>query len=137
VNWDWTPCISVGEFKFGERFEPKKYSAEVALLEPDCEGAEWETYRVGDEEARVAVWDGVITSVECWHSMRFNGVEILGLSEEELPGVLGSVPQEKDRWPGGAQLNVEQLGITLWIEEDYVESATVWNPAAYDELDPA
>jgi hypothetical protein len=133
MNWDWIPCVMVGEFKFGESFEPKKYSADIVPLGPPFEGAEWESYRVGDKDAHVSVQDGVITSVECWNSIRFNGTEILGLSEGDIPRILGFVPQEKDRWPGGMQLNIEHLGITLWIEEGYVESATVWNPAQFEE----
>jgi hypothetical protein len=134
MRWDWIPCVMVGEFKFGERFDPGAYSEEIVLLPPACKGADWQTYRVGDEAARVAVEDGVITRVECVESICFKGTEMIGLSEEELPAVLGALPQEVDRWPpGNAQLDVEQLGITLWMEDGYVESATVWNPAQFEE----
>jgi hypothetical protein len=121
---EWTPGVSVGEFRFGARFDPKDHPGEINLLEPAFEGDELETYSI-DHEAYVSLHDGVIVSVECFRSMTFNGNEIIGVLEERLQEILGFVPEEIDRTDDGARFDVSALGIILWIEGGRVESAEV------------
>jgi len=126
MNWDWTPGIRIGPFVFGAPL-PRLEDVALTLLEPDCEGADWQTYRVGDEEARVSVEDGVVTAVECMRSLRYLGHrELLGSSPKAAEVLLGEVLVRAKDWSDGtAMYQAESLGLTLWVEDDRVESATV------------
>lgn len=136
--WDWLPGVRCGAFTFGKPLNTDNHGLSVVLLEPDYEGADWETYVLGKQEARVHVKEGNVVSVECLRSLRFQGVEILGLSHAELPMVLGRQPDKRRAWPDGSEtLEVADLGLTLWSEQGRVESATVEpideNPSSREE----
>lgn len=125
MDWNWTPGQQCGPFRFEEPL-PSSMSGALTLLEPSCEGADWETYRVGNEEARVYVKDGVVKSLECWESLRYLGRhELIDLSLEAAEAILGEVLTRADQWEDGAMYEADDLGLTLWIEEGLIESATV------------
>ena len=126
MNWDWIPGVRVGPFFFGAPL-PHVEDVELCLLEPDYEDADWQTYRVGDEEARVSVRDGVVTDLECTKSLKYLGrSELLGLSTTAVEALLGKVLVQTEQWDDGTTMyEVESLGLTLWIEGERVESATV------------
>ena len=124
--WSWIPGVLCGPFRFGEPLPPLDIGR-LTRLEPSCEGAAWQTYRVGDEEARVRVEDGVVTAVECIQSLKFLGrSELLGLPVRAAQERLGATLVETKRWEdGSAMYEAERLGLTLWVEGERVESATV------------
>lgn len=126
MKWDWVPGARCGEFELGALLESKPYSERLVLLEPSYDGAAWSTYRVGDEEARLRVEDGVVVGVECVRSLLLEGREIIGAREAEVAELLGCEPTVKQRWSdGNARAEVPELGLTLWFEGGVVESATV------------
>lgn len=126
MKWDWVPGATCGEFELGALLQSKTYSEPVVLLEPAYDGADWSTYRVGDEEARVRVKAGVVVDVECWRSLLLDGREIIGARETDLDQLLGHAPSVKERAPDGdARAEMPELGLTLWLEGGVVESATV------------
>lgn len=126
MKWNWVPGATCGEFELGALLEAKTYSEPLLLLEPSCDGADWSTYRVGDEEARLRVEDGAVVAVECVRSLLFNGREIIGAREADLDDLLGHTPSVKERWTdGSARAELPELGLTLWLEGGIVESATV------------
>ncbi len=124
--WSWIPGVRCGPFYFGEAL-PSPPNLRLTLLEPAYEGADWRTYRVGDDEARVRVDDDAVAAVECTNSLMYlNQVEILGLSVQAAKNLLGEDLVESRQWDDGtAMLELEKLGLTLWVESGRVESATV------------
>lgn len=126
MNWDWIPGIRCGPFQFGKAL-PSLPNIGLTRLEPSCEDADWQTYRVGDEEARVRVDDGAVTAVECAKSLKYLGrSELLGLSTRAVEALLGEVLVQAKHWGDGtAMYEAENLGLTLWVEAGRVESATV------------
>lgn len=126
MKWDWVPGVRCGEFRLGKTVSRKGYSLRVVRLEPSCEGADWETYRVGREEARVRVQDGIVVGVECVRSCLFDGAELIGMKRRMISSVIGTSPKRKRRWSDGSEmLEVSELGLTLWMENGQVESVTV------------
>jgi hypothetical protein len=126
MSWDWLPGVRCGGLAFGKPLSTDNLGLPAVLLEPDYEGADWETYVLGNQEARVHVKEGNVVSIECMHSLCFRGVEILGLSHAELRVALGYQPEKTRAWPDGSEmLEVAELGITLWSEHGRIESATV------------
>jgi hypothetical protein len=135
MNWEWVPGRNCGEFQLGVALASNTYTEPVVRLPPSCDGADWVNYRVGNEEARVRVENGIIVGVECVRSLLLHGQEIIGLQQAELGDVLGRSPEVAQRWDdGSARLEVPELGLTLWLESGVVESATV--EAAITRPDP-
>lgn len=126
MNWNWIPGIRCGPYFFGQPL-PVSAGLTLTLLEPSCDGADWQTYRVGDEEARVRVENGVITAVECTLSLCYRGrIELLRLSVNRVDTILGGVLSLERLWGDGTSMyEAESLGLTLWVEDGKVESATV------------
>jgi hypothetical protein len=125
MKWDWMPGARCGEFELGAPLKSKTYSEPLVLLEPAYDEADWSTYKVGDEEARLRVEDGIVVGVECVRSLLLNGREIIGAREADLDELLGYAPSIKDRTDCDARAEVPELGLALWLERGVVESATV------------
>jgi hypothetical protein len=125
INWDWIPGVECGPLRFGEPL-PQLAAVEISRLAPDCEEADWQTYRVGDEEARIRVAEGVIVAIECTKSLCYLGrVELLGMSLKAAQTTLGEILALRESWDEEAMYESENLGLTLWIEGGFIESATV------------
>jgi hypothetical protein len=129
MSWDWQPGVSIGRLFFGGELSPDSLGVPVERLPPSCEEADWETYRIGDEQGRISVDSGKIVSVECAASLRLDDNELLGLSISEVnhllprPAVLCEAYEDGDeRW------ECEELGLILWVEDGVVASATVSSP---------
>jgi len=125
MMWDWIPGVRCGEFRFGSAFDAGAYSLSVEL---DVGDDEHSSYRAGDGEAYVSVSAGVIDAVECWSSLRYRSVEILGLPVAAVALLLGGAAERTDTWEGGSSWDLPALCVTLWEEAGVVESATVWAP---------
>lgn len=122
---DWTPGIACGSFVFGAEFTEAQ-RAELTLLEPSCEGADWQTYSVGEDTARVSVEDGLITSLECWTSVRYRGHELIGVSIDALCQRLGpDLHMTESSEDGYKTYEAPSLGLTAWVEGERVESVTM------------
>jgi hypothetical protein len=126
MNWDWMPGVRCGPFVFDQAL-PDLVDATLTLLEPACDGADWRSYRVGHEEARVRVQDGVLTAVECVKSLRYlDRDELLGLPIDEVEAIIGEALVRAKHWDdGSAMYEAKRLGLTLWVEDGRVESGTV------------
>ena len=126
MNTDWMPGVRYGPFEFGEVL-PQVEGVPIALLEPDCEAADWQTFRVGEEDARVSVEHGVIASVECVTSIRYLGdVELIGVPVAGLPRGLRTELKLARSWEDGTEMyEVSNLGLTIWSESGRVASVTV------------
>ena len=129
MSWEWKPGVSVGKLILGESLRPDQLDFPVERLPPSFDEADWETYRIGDELARVSVEDGKIVSVECVSSLRLNGDELLGLSIREVNRLLPMAAMLCEVYEdGNERWECEELGLTLWVEDGVVASATVSSP---------
>ena len=124
-SWDWIPGVAVGELIFGAVLHPDDFDFHLELL-PRDDGTDWDTYRMEDEMARISTEEGRIISVECVTSLKLDDHELLGCEVSEVnhflptPATLHTVYECGDeRW------ECEKLGLTLWVENGVVESATV------------
>jgi hypothetical protein len=110
MSCDWLPGVRCGGLTFGKPLSTDSLGLTAVLLEPDYEGADWETYALGNQEARVHVKEGNVVSVECMRSLCLRGVEILGLSHAELPMALGYQPTTTRAWPDGSEMLEHRTG---------------------------
>ena len=84
-------------------------------------------FAVGDEEARLAIEDGRVTSIECFTSLLFEGNELIGAKITEvskwLPGSLMLAVDYKD---GSQRWEADELGLMIWTEDGFVESVAIF-----------
>lgn len=129
MYWDWKPGVSVGKLIFGGSLRPDSLDFPIERLPPSFDEADWETYRIGDELGRFSVEDGKIVSVECVESLRLNDHELLGLSISEMNHLLPKAAMLCETYEDGDERwECEELGLTLWVEDGVVASATVSSP---------
>lgn len=137
MNWHWVPGNRCGPFLFGHAL-PKLTDLPITLLDPSYDGADWQTYRVGDEEARICVENGIIVTVECVHSLHYQGHgELLGLHVDTANAIFEGALTLEERWDDGTSMyEAENLGLTLWVENGHIESATVGEILRADMTSP-
>lgn len=129
MSWDWKPGVSVGKLVFGGALHPDSLDVAVERLPPSSDEADWETYRIGDEQGRISVDDGKIISVECVESLQLDGNELLGLSISEMNRLLPKAAVLCEAYEDGDERwECEELGLVLWVEDGVVASATVSSP---------
>ena len=127
-DWLWIPGSRVGPFWFGRPL-PSEVPWPVELLPPSMDGAEWKTFRVGDELARVSIEDESVIHVECAASLCFEGVELVGMEVLDVRRLLsGRLTLVEDELDGSQTWECDGLGLTLWVQDGRVESATVGPP---------
>lgn len=124
LSWVWVPGKRVGPFQFGEkaRIVVEKYG--LIKLEADSPVAYWETYAVPEYESRVFVENGEVVSVLCGDSLVYEGVELLGLPLGRVREVLGQESQLEKNVGVGDAVYHDRLGLTLWIANGVVRTAT-------------
>jgi len=126
ISWDWNPGVSVGALIFEAALVPEILGVHVERLQPSCDEADWERYRIGDELARVSPADGKIISVECFHYLKWNGNELLGLRVDDVNHLLPRATTLREVYDDGDELwECDELGLMLWVENGIVASATV------------
>lgn len=125
-SWNWNPGVSIGELFFGAEWHPETFAFRFERLPPSCEEADWDTYRIEDEMARVSVKDGRIVSVECVASLELNDRELLGLSVSDANGLLPGPVILREVYEDGSELwECEELGLMAWVEDGVIASATL------------
>jgi len=123
--WTWVPGKSVSFFHFGLPMPPN-LPWEIVRLPPDVEDADWLTFRVGNELARVYLEHGVISDIECSVSLLLEGDELLGRTIEDFNRRLPVTTTLKETYLDGTEVwPCDALGLTAWVKNGRVESATV------------
>jgi hypothetical protein len=132
-SWGWRPGKSVGPFRFGSDATPAIERFGLRKLEPDCAGAYWDTYEIPGHESRISTEDGKISSVNCWDSLHYQGLDILRLDLDRVRSMLG--PEEGAEPVGEDAIAVyyNSLGLTLWIYEGRIESTTCEAESGQDQ----
>jgi hypothetical protein len=125
LRWSWIPGKSVGPFSFGELVDTAiRDFGLVRLSEEGYLTDDWDTYEIPGYESRVFVVNGVIENVLCCDSLLYKGSDLIGLTLVEATSVLGKEDEvKKDMGPWDAVYYFES-GLTLWIANGVVESAT-------------
>jgi hypothetical protein len=124
ISWDWIPGVSVGPFGFGNEAATPVARFGLVKLEPDCAGADWDTYEMPRRESRVMIHDGKIRGVLCCDRLTYQGEDLLGQTLDGIRRLLGNEDEvEKDAGLGEA-VYYYRIGLTLWFAEGVVRSAT-------------
>jgi hypothetical protein len=124
ISWLWIPGESVGPFRFGEEAEGVLVSYKLVKLEPDCQGASWDTYEIPAYKTKLYVEDGRIINVLCEDELYYRGVNLIGLSLEETRAFLGPEDEYVQKISLGDAAYYHRLGLTLWIVDGIIDTAT-------------
>lgn len=124
-SWMWIPGKSVGPFQFGAEARTVIHQFGLRKLEPACLNAFWDTYEIPGLESRISTEQDRISSINCWDRLFYHKVDILTLNLDEVRFILG--PEEEAESIGETALMAvyyRHLGLTLWTENGWVNSAT-------------
>ncbi|WP_406697891.1 hypothetical protein V5E97_03465 [Singulisphaera sp. Ch08] len=124
-SWEWIPGKSVGPFQFGAKARAVIARFALRKLEPACPDADWDTYEIPGRESCLSTEDDRISSINCWDHLYYKDSDILTLSRDEARALLG--PEEESEPLGETSLMAvyyHSLGLTLWIEDGWIKSAT-------------
>jgi hypothetical protein len=124
ISWLWVPGESVGPFSFGHNIERIVRDVGLVKLEGEYLREEWDTFAVPGNESRVYADGGVVSSILCCDSLMFGGIEILGLMMDEVRAILGEEDEIRKQMGPWDAVYYYRLGLTLWIADSVVESAT-------------
>ncbi|WP_020592810.1 hypothetical protein [Kiloniella laminariae] len=122
----WIPNISLGPFKIGEKISYYESSMGV-YLDPDLE----EEYNVPNSEIYLSTEAGRINMIYSYETCFYKGINIIGLSIQNVPRLLG---WNADEVGGGVEYDnsdvqypyeFEDLGLRLWVKDSRVVSAAV------------
>lgn len=116
ILWNWKPLISVGPIKFGQLADSIIQQYDLVKLEPPCKSADWETFEFPNCETRIYVYDSEIESVGCYDNLFYKGIDLLGLSLEEIIPILGKQYEIGEIIDMQAPVDYENLGLQLWME---------------------
>lgn len=114
----------MGPFYFGADANPVISWLKLQKLDPDYEGADWDTYEVPTLESRIMVETGLVSGVLCCDRLIYNGKNLLGLPLGEIRSILGPEDSITENISLGEAVYYKQLGLTLWLAGGVVRSAT-------------
>lgn len=135
--WKWMPGESVGPFHFGSDADTVVHRFGLRKLEPDCPGADWETYEIPGYDSRLSAEEGKIISINCWDSLYYHDLDLLGLDIDQVRSIFG-VEDRLDPLgdTGMSAVYYGSLGLTLWLEGWMVKSASCTEPMDVSEFAP-
>jgi len=131
-EWNWTPGVGVGPFKFGVPIAD--YFAEFNLELQSPEGADvtgWGTYEIKQMEDKL-VWteEGKIAAIACHDFFGYKGQNLIGTSEEEFIEHMGRQPDETgtsveyDNGSIQTPFEYEDLAMEAWSEDGVIVCAS-------------
>lgn len=124
---DWIPCRAVGMFRFGEEIKQLVAKLHLSVLEPDpaSDSENYIGYETSDRNLMIGVRDGLVTEVHAFHSLYYQGRELLGLKPRTLKRILAVFDwtEDKKAGPNIVLLKSESLGALFFVEGGLVDSA--------------
>ncbi len=97
MNWDWIPLQRVGVFLFGAEIDSFRNECKLEPVQEEySDSVGWEVYGIFGEDVRIFVENEVVVQLACYESIKYDGVELIGLSIDSLIDVLGFEPTGKD-----------------------------------------
>ncbi|SIO41454.1 hypothetical protein SAMN05444166_4509 [Singulisphaera sp. GP187] len=124
-SWEWIPGKSVGPFQLGAEANAVIDRFALRKLETAYPNADSDTYEIPGHESWISTEDDTISSINCWDRLDYKNADILTLSLDEARALLG--PEEESEPLGETALMAvyyHSLGLTLWIEDGWIKSAT-------------
>jgi hypothetical protein len=120
----WVPGIKCGQFNLGKPFSDITLTS-MGFKKADIPGTDWITYKSNEYQASIHIKNGIIVSIECFESLHFSGIDLIGQKKQKLPKILGCKPTQIEYPDGSVMLEVQRLGLTLWAKNDCVNMAMV------------
>lgn len=125
MNWDWQPGLACGPFVFGEPLPAASEELSIEDLGWSDDGTGWDSYAIQKDQGTVHVAEGRIVAVECWQSLRYLGIDLLGLRLAELQTLFGDKLKSGPLVGDSQGFEVDELGAAFWIEDECVASVSV------------
>ena len=124
ISWDWIPGEALGPFRFGEEVDTVIRQYGLRKLDRGGPAEYWDTYEVPSYHSKVTVEGGKIASVLCEDAICFRKTDLLGLPLPQVREVLGQEDEFVENVGLGDAAYYHRLGLTLWVVNGVVDSAT-------------
>ncbi len=126
----WEPLKRVGPLYFNSNIENVTNDATLVKTEDPDSNTNWSNYDYGPGIAEVYVDNGLITSVNCFVSCIYAGVELIGKVLGDFEKTLEckpSGPPEFIELPDGPQKVIEydSVGAQVWVKEGLINTIIV------------
>jgi SAM-dependent MidA family methyltransferase len=130
IQWDWIPCVSVGPITFGEPALPIIQKYNLPLI-PEFGSSEEHVYEFPDRTT-IVVENRLIDSISCKSNFFYQGVNLIGLSIEEIRVVLGQ-EDEVDQFEYQTCFDFDELCLQIWTSNETEKVETV---SCYGDVEP-
>lgn len=132
IVWNWTPRVGLGPFKVGENID--KYKSEFGLIFLDeQDNTNWDSYKLPELDIFIDVENEIIESIHSDKYFCYKGVNLIGLTLEELNQKLPQTRAEIDDCvefdDGDIQTpyDYDELGLQVWLSNNRVVSIICLN----------
>jgi len=130
-EWNWTPGVGVGPFKFGTSIDDYKMDFDLELVIPEgTDVTGWGGYEVDGLDMTISTEEGKIESIQCEGYFRYKNKNLIGMSEEEFVAHMGEHPYEigvgveYDNGVVETPFEYDDLALIVWTADGKVVSAS-------------
>ncbi len=133
-DWEWIPNRSLGPVAFGTPIDGYLEMLDLREAQHDDFSGPPQPphYEASGLDLNIYLEDGLVDTLISHEVFFFKGVNIIGLSKEELTELLGREPSEtdeidlseSDEEPPYLVYDYEGWGLQIWLLDDKVESAS-------------
>jgi hypothetical protein len=124
---DWIPGKSVGPFIFEQEIglNAEKYRLSICKPDPETDSENYVGFETPDRNLMIGTRNGNIAVVHVFHSLYYQGRELLGLTPQVLKRILAVFDWKEDNKAGPSivVLKSESLGAMFFVEQGLVDSA--------------
>lgn len=135
ASWQWLPGRSLGPVRFGQPLGSLLDEHSLDLVEPPYPEADWETYVSPDGGQEIHVKCGVVDTVGCFRCLNYRGLNIIGLTVEEMYALLGHPSEILAPTEGGVPYEYDLHFASIYIENGVVASAICYGSDSSSDAD--
>lgn len=124
IKWNLKPLSSLGPFCFGATISSYIDEYELKRIESEeCDSVGWQVYGIEGHDVRINAEGSAIVSIAVYEECVHEGVNLIGMSLDELREHWGGLPEEYDEVcvddEKGFQkvYDLDELSLQFWIDE--------------------
>lgn len=115
--WILSPNVTVADIEFDIpiEFYIEQYDLRFVACDDDTD---WDTYEFPDCDSEIYAEEGRVVSVGCYDELIYEGVDLFGMTFDELVSLLGGPEEIGEAIGSRTPLEFERYGMQVWLSEE-------------------
>jgi len=126
MKLDWIPRKSIGILEFEKKIDLSVFTNDIKLVKKYCNDEPWVVYEFINHNTRMSIENDLLISVECAQECFYKNKNIIGMDINNVIKFLNINDAVYEESYEEIEISSADLGIMIWVENDYVESVTVY-----------